>query len=899
MRATTAPSKARMSAGLLAAVVLATVLGAAAAQPSSSSMANMNAVAPAATTTPVAAAPAATTPAPAMAAPAKDDTLMQPPQKKNKPMDMAAPAPAMAMAMPAASEEAATPNNNKKTPPPPSSLPLPGALAMGGDEQESMGGGSMATTMPTKTTPTETKPAKNAAAAPKVSCPDLPPPPRGTRRFALVAAPVRSGTNPLLARTQSLAYNGTAVGPLIRVRKGDTVQVDVTNKGIAEGTSVHWHGLDLKNAAWADGVAAVSQRPIPDGSTFSYRFVAEPAGTFWYHSHTGGQYADGLRGPLIVDAADDGGDGDSEDGDPHLSLYDHDLDEHVLMLADVFRTTSEEQLAELQRGGMGGSAEMRGVDAAESMMGVPSTPKAPSGKMAALCDPEVLNQDISDAPWYGVQVNGEGAIAAADDAVAGKNGTMTAKTTFSGAPLVLTVERGQRYRFRLIGGMSSWALKVNFTGGHQFDVIALDGRPIEPKRARALILTSGERADVVLKADRPIGNYWLDFSTLDGNNSPAILHYKGAPDPFGPKGEAFMRTMRLKLPQGCASAVGGQAGLIDPKNATGLSAAAGAGLSPPPAGPADKAYTIYLADASSSVPPPSFLKHIKSNGSNIHGFSLRNGGSVPTRGPSCPPLDGNGSKNETSKYCWSLNWNVYEPPVDGTPLIFGSPIPSQPAPRTYNIDVEQGAVVDLVLLNPSLMVHPMHLHGTGFWVLGTGNGLIVDGNDRLVPSKAKLNLRNPPVRDTVPVAQAAPARPAAEDGETELSPSSYGYAVVRFKADNPGPWAFHCHIELHASAGMFLTFTVHPSDKGEKALASSSSSASASSSSSSSSPPWVVPKNLDCDAGYAARALREEEQDDMDPSTAPAVSSTANPSRRAGVAIAAAAAAAVALALAA
>lgn len=66
------------------------------------------------------------------------------------------------------------------------------------------------------------------------------------------------------------------------------------------GTSVHWHGQDLPDAAWADGVAGISQRPIPPGETMRYRFKAEPAGTFWYHSHTGMQFGEGLRGPLII-----------------------------------------------------------------------------------------------------------------------------------------------------------------------------------------------------------------------------------------------------------------------------------------------------------------------------------------------------------------------------------------------------------------------------------------------------------------------------------------------------------------------------------------------------------------------------------------------------------------------
>ena len=52
----------------------------------------------------------------------------------------------------------------------------------------------------------------------------------------------------------------------------------VTNEDIEAGTSVHWHGQHLLNASWSDGVAPINQEAVPPGSTFVYRFVAEPAG---------------------------------------------------------------------------------------------------------------------------------------------------------------------------------------------------------------------------------------------------------------------------------------------------------------------------------------------------------------------------------------------------------------------------------------------------------------------------------------------------------------------------------------------------------------------------------------------------------------------------------------------
>jgi FtsP/CotA-like multicopper oxidase with cupredoxin domain len=122
-----------------------------------------------------------------------------------------------------------------------------------------------------------------------------------------------------------------------------------------------------------------------------------------------------------------------------------------------------------------------------------------------------------------------------------------------------------------------------------------------------------------------------------------------------------------------------------------------------------------------------------------------------------------------------MNWNVFEAPT--TPAIF--PKASAPSGSTYTLEAVQGEVVDIILINPSRMVHPQHLHGSGFWLLAAGNGdpLAADGKG-LAPG-VKLNVADPPVRDTVAVPQ------AVGDG-----PAGYGYSVLRFRADNPGPWAF-------------------------------------------------------------------------------------------------------------
>jgi FtsP/CotA-like multicopper oxidase with cupredoxin domain len=98
--------------------------------------------------------------------------------------------------------------------------------------------------------------------------------------------------------------NGTSPGPALRVRQGDLVQVRLTNESVPDGVTLHWHGVDVPNAA--DGVAGVTQDAVRPGEAFTYRFVADRAGTYWYHAHqlSHEQVRRGLLGALVVEPAD-------------------------------------------------------------------------------------------------------------------------------------------------------------------------------------------------------------------------------------------------------------------------------------------------------------------------------------------------------------------------------------------------------------------------------------------------------------------------------------------------------------------------------------------------------------------------------------------------------------------
>ena len=106
---------------------------------------------------------------------------------------------------------------------------------------------------------------------------------------------------------------------------------------------------------------------------------------------------------------------------------------------------------------------------------------------------------------------------------------------------------------------------------------------------------------------------------------------------------------------------------------------------------------------------------------------------------------------DMAKYIWSLNDVAWTPSVPPLPIA-------------------NGERVELILVNQTGMPHPMHLHGHEFQVVEI-NGKRLSGA----------------VRDTVVV----------PPGQR---------VVVAFDANNPGWWAFHCHLLYHLDAGMFTTF---------------------------------------------------------------------------------------------
>lgn len=122
---------------------------------------------------------------------------------------------------------------------------------------------------------------------------------------------------------KAIAINGSVPGPLLRLREGDDVTLGVTNR-LKEPTSLHWHGLLVPSDM--DGVPGVSYGGIMPGATFTYHFHLKQSGTYWFHSHSGGQEQAGAYAPIIIEPIK-----------PDPFKFDR---EHVVMISDwTFKST--------------------------------------------------------------------------------------------------------------------------------------------------------------------------------------------------------------------------------------------------------------------------------------------------------------------------------------------------------------------------------------------------------------------------------------------------------------------------------------------------------------------------------------------------------------------------------
>ena len=243
-------------------------------------------------------------------------------------------------------------------------------------------------------------------------------------------------------------------GEPIRASAGEVLEVVLQND-LPEDTTIHWHGIALRNDM--DGVHDLTQGPVKPKSSFTYRFVVPDAGTYFFHPHTGLQLDRALHAPLIIDdPAEPGG-------------YDT---EFVLVLDDWLEGTPEQAFAALARPTTGGGGmDHGGMDMGEESEESPGTTGMPMGES------DLLGGHAGDVSYLTHLINGR----PPED-----------RPTFD-------VTAGQRVRLRLVNAASDTAYRFAI-GGHRLTVTHADGFPVEPVTVDTVLLGMGERYDVVVEA---------------------------------------------------------------------------------------------------------------------------------------------------------------------------------------------------------------------------------------------------------------------------------------------------------------------------------------------------------------------------------------------------------------
>ena len=260
--------------------------------------------------------------------------------------------------------------------------------------------------------------------------------------FTLQIAPMMVELAPQVV-ISTIGYNNKVPGPLLRMREGQPVTVDVVNDtDVPE--YVHWHGLFVPSEM--DGAEEEGTPPVPPHGRRRYQFVAKPAGSRWYHSHTAammdlhrGSYT-GQFGFLMIDSANDPGHYDQE---VFLALREWEY---------FLSTMDQDEMA---------------ADPSDPMPEKPATPDLrPNGL------------EVS-APLYSI-----------NDKMLG-----------AGDPL--RVKPGQRVLMHLLNASAAQIHRLALPG-HKFQVIALDGNPVPtPQPVDVIEIAPGERVDAIVEMNNP------------------------------------------------------------------------------------------------------------------------------------------------------------------------------------------------------------------------------------------------------------------------------------------------------------------------------------------------------------------------------------------------------------
>ena len=491
---------------------------------------------------------------------------------------------------------------------------------------------------------------------------------------------------------QGIAVNGSVPGPLIRLKEGQNVRLNVTNN-LSEDTSIHWHGLLLPFQM--DGVPGISFPGIKPGQTFSYEFPIRQSGTYWYHSHSGLQEQQGHYGPLIIDPAG-----------PEPHAYNR---EFILLLSEFTPLDPHFIMDRLRKG--------------ENYFNYQQTSWTDEYPLTAAdrrmwAEMRMPATDIADVTGstYTYLANGRGPK--------------------EGLEYIFTP--GERVRLRVINGSAQTFFNVRIPG-LPMTVIAADGQNVKPVEVDEFQIGTAETYDVIIEPQAEAYTIVAESMDRSGMALATLASRPGDRAPIPPPRKPPLLDM-------------GDMGM---DHGSGGHSMDGMKMRDPALLPPDVEFGPGI-DMVSMMPmdklgdPGLGLRDMDHRVLNYRMLSALEP-NTDTREPSRLlelHLTGN-----MERYMWSFDGKMYSA-VHDTPIRFA-----------------WKERVRVKLVNNTMMAHPIHLHGMFF--------TLVNGE----------SAAHQPRKNIVIV------QPGAS-------------ATFDLTADEPGDWAFHCHLLYHMHGGMMQTVTV-------------------------------------------------------------------------------------------
>jgi CopA family copper-resistance protein len=288
-------------------------------------------------------------------------------------------------------------------------------------------------------------------------------PPASWRTLAGTDFDLRIGETPMNftgAPRIAFTVNGSVPAPTLRWKEGDTVTLRVANT-LDEDASIHWHGILLP--ANMDGVPGLSFHGIRPGEIYVYTFTVKQGGTYWYHSHSGFQEQRGLYGPLVIDPLK-----------PEPFKYDR---EHVVLLTDWTDEDPARVFAKLKKRSDYYNFNQRTVG--DFLRDVRTR-----GFKATVADRKM---------WGEMRMN---ATDLAD--VSGYTYTYLMNGTPPAANWTGMFKPGERVRLRFINGSAMSYFDVRIPG-LKMTVVAADGQYVHPVTVDEFRIATAETYDVIVE----------------------------------------------------------------------------------------------------------------------------------------------------------------------------------------------------------------------------------------------------------------------------------------------------------------------------------------------------------------------------------------------------------------